>query len=76
MNPHRSISVQGFRIRTSNERYIMFKKSKKSKKSKTPKLPKLQCFSEDPHLSHEWVFYYNEPPSVHICPGVPDEDDG
>ena len=48
----------------------------KSKKSKTPKLPKLQCFSEDPHLSHEWVFYYNEPLSVHICPGVPDEDDG
>lgn len=35
----------------------------------------MQCFNTDPHPQHQWTFYYNEPPSVHICPGFPDEDD-
>ena len=54
----------------------MSKKSKKSKKSKTPKLPKLKCFRQTPHPPHEWTFYYNDPPTDLICPGLKDEDDG
>lgn len=70
MNHRRSISAQGFRIRTSNERFIM------SKKSKVPKLPELKCLLKTPHPQHEWMFHYNDTPIDRICPGLKDEDDG